>query len=263
MDAIADLVQNLPAGFFVGLIVALILGTFLFRRYRHHRAEGAVDELVAREPGWDRTRDPVGLREVGLGGAYPPLGTDRRGGVRYAITGPLTVEVAGRPVECRASCFRWWYEQRSSGSDGGTSRHDLPVGIVRLPVPVPTRISIRREDLVSRMGMTHGGEQFESEEFNRRFRVETEDPTLAARLLDTNLQEQLLDRFQGRRIELAHDFMLVAGDPDHRDDSLPKLVGELPAVREDLQDLVRHVPAAFWASLEADPGDADGPEAAR
>src|SRR5690606_14705899 len=103
-----------------------------------------------------------------------------------------------------------------------------------------------------------GDQQLESEEFNRRFRVEGSDERLTLRFLDAAMQHRLLTRAVGRSIHLQGDLLVLGGSPDHRDGSLPGVIGELPATLQDLTGLLRAVPSQLWRSVAAR-ADVDGP----
>jgi hypothetical protein len=251
----------------VVLVILAVAGGVAWLVHNHRRKqakEASLDRLVARHPGWTRVDAPCGVAAGALAGrtAATPRG-DRRNGVRWGVGGPLTLPVGGRDAVCEASFFQWWSEQRhtsrSSNGSSTTSYRELreTVGMVRLPVVSPT-VTIGSESVLGRFGLTRGGEQVESSEFNRRFRVDGDDRTLTVQLLDANLQQELLERFQGRSIDLVGDLLVLGGEPSHRDDSLTGVVGRFPAVRQDLERLVRHVPPQFWRAIGADLADPSG-----
>lgn len=253
MDAILEMIREPSVGAVVALFAVVFVGGFIVRRLRSQRAERSLDELLARMPRWQRISESGPWNDSEVVSASPTLRTERRGGVRYAIEGPLAVTVGGREVELDATCFKWWYEQRDHGSGGSRTRytrHELPVGLIRLPASLPSPISIRPEDLVSRLGLKHSGERFESEEFNRRFRVEADDPALATTLLDDDLQAHLSEHYRGRVIEITGDVLLLSGSPKQRDRTLARPIRELPGVLEDLRDLVGRMPQGFWPAID-------------
>jgi hypothetical protein len=242
-------------------VIGGIVGSFVYAHRRKRAKEASLEQLLARHPGWMRVHTPCGLTSQALQDrtAATPRG-DRRCGVRWGIGGPLTLPVGGQDTTCEASFFQWFSEERhtSRSSNGSTTTRYREVretvGLVRLPVTCPP-VRIGSESLFGRMGLTRGGEQVESSEFNRRFRVDGQDRTLTVQLLDANLQQELLERFQGRSIDLTADLLVLGGRPDHRDDSLRGVVGEFPAVRQDLERLIRQVPAQFWRAIGADRPD--------
>lgn len=243
-----------------------VIGIGVYFLYQHRRKQAlaaSVRRLLSRMPGWQHTNRPCGITRQALADrtAATPRG-DRRFGIRHGIGGPLSLAVDGRPTECEAAFFEWFSEQRSTsrGSNGTTNtsyreRREV-VGIVRLPVATASAVRIDAESLLGRFGITREGEQVESSEFNRRFRVEGEDRVLTVQFLDANLQQVLLESFQGRSIDLDRDVLVLGGSPNHRDDSLTGVVGDFPAVRQDMERLVAHIPAQFWRALGAERSDA-------
>jgi hypothetical protein len=238
--------------------VAAIIGWFVYAHRRKRAKEESIVRLCARDPGWMRVNQPCGLSTSALAGrsAATPEG-DRRYGVRWGVGGPMSLSIAGTDRWCDASFFQWFSEERSTSrsSNGHTTttyrEHRQTVAMVRLPVPSP-RVRIGSESLFGRLGLTRGGDQVESSEFNRRFRVDGDDRTLTVQLLDANLQQELLERFEGRTIDLTADLLVLGGTPRHRDDSLRGVVGEFPAARQDLERLVRQIPPQFWRAIGAD-----------
>ena len=239
------------------LIAALVVGG-LVAWWRNHKVKESFQKLLQRDPSWRRTATPCGYQTSLLANRFAPTPRgDRRYGIRYGIEGPLEVQIAGSDVTCTASCFEWWYERRRRRS----SRHGHRVSYekqrelavaVRLPAPVPRAIRIGPESVLGRVGLTSAGEQLESSEFNRRFRVEGDDPALTVQLLDAQLQHDLVERFAGRSLEISDDLLVIGGRPDHRDDSLTGVIGYLPALQLDARTVLGRIPDQFWRAIGAD-----------
>ncbi len=234
----------------VGLLAVVgLLGIHLHRQ----RRQRAWDRLVTRDPALEPTAAPLGWDRHRLQATCASLPEgDRRYGLELGVEGPVTTTVSGQRAVLPCAAFRWWYEQR---------RHDqqhshryrtrrTTVAIARLPAAVPTPVRIGPESVLGRLGVTRGGRQLESSEFNRRFRVECPDDRFAVLLLDADLQATLLDAYQGRSVELIGDLVVLEGTPAHRDGSLGSVVGQLPAVRQDLGRLVAALPSQLWRQLE-------------
>jgi hypothetical protein len=242
-------------GLVVGLLVvaAVVVGVLTWRHAQRTRADLA---RLAERDGLAPTQAPLGFAPRDLAGRFvaTPRG-DRRYGLEHALAGPLTVRLAGedRTVDCAA--FRWWSEQRRTTNDaqGRTStsydQEHESVAIVRLPVDVPDRLVVRPESVFGQVGLTRGGQQLESAEFNRRFRVEGGDRRLVVQLLDAGLQHELLDTFRGRSIELTGRTLVLGGKASGREPGLAGFVGELPVLRDDARRLLDAVPAAFWRAI--------------
>jgi hypothetical protein len=222
---------------------------------RKVRIEEALARLLGREPGLVRTDAPCGLDERSLPRRFTgiPAG-DRHRGIRYGVSGPVTVTLHGAPTAVECAAFEWWWEERRTEHDDRGTRtvhreERTTVALVRLPVAVPDDLVVRPESVLGRVGLTRGGHQFESSEFNRRFRVECADRTLTLHLLDARLQELLASEFPGRTVELRGELLALVGRPSHRDTSLEGVIGELPAVRQDAVRLLSGVPPAFWRAV--------------
>jgi hypothetical protein len=245
----------------VAVVVAVTLPLYLGHR-RRRRKEQDLWRLVERDPSLRPSPLACGLGPDDLAGRFvaTPRG-DRRYGLRYGVTGPLHVTTGVGDLLLEAACFQWWSEQRRSSTSGPdrhrrTTYHEqTTVAIVaRLPAHAPSRVRIGPESLLGRVGLTRGGQQLESSEFNRRFRVDGGDPAVTVKLLDAGLQERLLAEFQGRSVEVQGDLVVLGGEPAHRDGSLTGVIGSLPAVRQDLVRLLAAVPPAYWRRLGIDEG---------
>lgn len=236
----------------VAAVLLVLGGAWLTERQRRTRKHRDLQRLLHRDQRMMLTVTPCGLHAGELASGYDacPRG-DRRFGVRYGVTAPTSLEVDGSEVTVDCAAFQWYWEvrrQTRTGGHGGTQLHELTrtVAAIGLPVDLWRRILIRPESMLGRTGMTRGGIQVESDAFNRSFRVEANDRNQAVQLLDASLQQLLVASFTGRTIELRGRVLLLAGSPDHRDDSLTGVVGELPAVRQDVRRLLAAVPAQFW-----------------
>ncbi len=251
-------------------VLVLVLGAasvgtlvFWWQRERRRRIAEALTRFLAANPGWQGTTQLCGrsAEELADRTVATPRG-DRRYGLAHVVSGPLSVGIAGYEAPCRASCGRWWYEERHTSTDakGHTrtryEREEIPIAAVILPATLPAAIRLAPESLFGRFGLTRGGEQLESDAFNRRFRVEGEDRTLTVQLLDAHLQQHLLDGFTERRIEFRGELLVLGGDPREPDPDLFGPIGDLPGLQRDARDLLAAVPAQFWRAIGAD--DAHG-----
>lgn len=248
------------------LVVLALLGVVALvgaaGAYLEHRRRGRKRQDLARLLERDRrmtiTATPCGLDEQTLAVGYEvcPAG-DRKRGVRYGVSGPTRVELSGTPQDVECAAFQWFWEVRTRTRSATGQRHTrheemrTTVGAIAMPTTVLRRILIRPESPLGRTGLTRGGIQVESDEFNRRFRVESNDRELAVQLLDPGVQRLLLEAFTGRSIELRGTTLLLEGTPTHRDDSLTGVIGELPAVRQDVRRLLAAVPPQFWRAAQS------------
>jgi hypothetical protein len=232
------------------LAVLAVAGVVYANHRRTERKRQSLARLVARD-GLRATTTPCGLDAAALRGiAGLPRG-DRRHGVRWGVEGPLRCRLAGAEQDLHAGAFQWfWEERRTQQTQNGTQttyqERSTTAVLVDLPCRVPHRIVLRPESVLGRVGLTRGGHQLESSEFNRRFRVECADRTWTIHLLDPGMQELLTTAFAGRTLDLHGQRLALVGRPDHRDPTLEGVVGELPAVRQDVARLLGAIPPAFW-----------------
>lgn len=253
-------------GLVLVVVAAVLLVAWVLKERHRRRLQAALARFVDRHEGWHRQAWPCGVQPQLLVGRFAsmPRG-DRRYGVEHAVGGPLELEVDGRPTTCQVACFQWFHEQRrrSRNGRGATSttyerRRELVV-LCQLPLHTHRSVSIGPESILGRIGLTRGGEQLESDAFNRRFRVEGRDRELVVRLLDAQLQELLVTAYTGRSIEFSDDLLALAGQPSHQDPSLTGVVRAYPAIVQDLTRLVRGIPHSFWRAMRPSDQDAMPP----
>lgn len=245
-----DLLALLP---FV-LVVVAAGGALWWAWYHRKQLREGLVRLTERD-GLTPTVAPAGLdasQLVDRSGATPRGA--RRYGVEHGVTGPATAQLAGEDVEVELAAFQWWFEERVRDRNRTRyRRRTRTVALARLPVTAPGWVRVGPESVFGRIGLTRGGEQLESDQFNRRFRVEGSDPTLTVQLLDARLQHHLLEVGTDRTLDLSGELAVLGGSPTHRDPTLPGVVGELPAVRQDLLTLLRTCPDAFWRACGGRP----------
>jgi hypothetical protein len=245
------------ASFVIALVAVALFGAAVLygSHLKRQRKRESLRRLLARDPSLAVTAAPCGLAADTLPHRLTALPAgERRRGVRWGVAGPLAITVAGTPRSAECATFQWWWEERQTqhtrhGTRTTYVEKRTTAALLRLPVPAPDAIVLRPESVLGRVGITRGGHQLESSEFNRRFRVECRDRTLTLHLLDANLQQLLTAHFPGRTLELRGDLLALVGTPDHRDPTLEGVVGELPAVRQDLARVVAAIPPAFWRAL--------------
>lgn len=242
-------------GVFIAVIVAIVaFGAYWF--WSHQKTEEAFQTLLTRD-GLMPTSQPCGLPDGLLVMLRACPKGDRRYGVKYGVTGPVSAKVNGASQELDCAAFVWWWEERQTRTDGKGhttttySKRDRVVGAIALPAEVPS-VSIAPEGLLTKWGIGGRGDfQVESEEFNRRFdvRVADRDAPLAIRLFDAQFQRFLLEMFRGRSIELFGRVLLVAGDPAGEDSALFGDIKELPGARRDAALIASRLPESFWRGL--------------
>lgn len=260
LSPLAQLVGDSTFWPLLGLGALVAIGVGLWNRHQRRKKRADLDRLLARDPRLEYTVLPCGLRNDEIGWWCRALETgDRNNGVRYAVQGELQTDLGpGLPSELTVAAFEWWWEEeykdRSQNRLGTRTRYRkrrTTAALVKLPITVDNRVMIEPESVLGRVGITRGGHQFESAEFNRRFRVEAMEQSLALALVDANFQQLMVEHFPDRTVELFGSLLVVEGTPSHRDESLTGVIGELPAVRQDAHRILRAVPAAYWRAVGA------------
>lgn len=258
------------SGLWLWVLAAGVVATGGYRLYRWllaRRKREDLDKLLARDPTLEYTVLPFGMRADQLGWWCKGLPDgDRNSGLRYAVEGPMRADLGpAMPESYPVAAFQWWWEVqrrdrtddvrtgfRRPGFGSGSysySERRVPAALIQLPVHVHSRVMIEPESALGRVGLVRMGHQFESAEFNRRFRVEALEPELALALIDANFQQLLVENFPSFTIEIFGELLLVAGTPDHRDESLTGVIGLLPALRQDAHRILRAIPAAYWRAV--------------
>jgi hypothetical protein len=163
---------------------------------------------------------PREARYLVIGSAPPGVGVCQRPRPATAI-GPFKLG----PEEPEASFVRWlilavtaaalagaWWRQRA---DSGDERALSPRrGFTSATVPrwfTCPRLHVAPRDVVDEVAGTLGGQEvrLELEEFDRRFRVESEDGRFAVAFLDQRMMEALLGLPGDMRVDVNEDVLLL------------------------------------------------------
>jgi len=113
--------------------------------------------------------------------------------------------------ELEVRAFDYWYYEESSDTEGGTSRsyshYDCVIALIDASCP---QLRISPENVLTRIASALSFEDiaFESEEFNRAFRVQGRDRRFATALCDARMMEWLVGETQGYSFEVTGDRML-------------------------------------------------------
>jgi hypothetical protein len=159
-----------------------------------------------------------------------PFGQGRRRRARHVLRGT----VDDRP--CVA--FEYTFRHRVPGGPQGPAEAvaTWSVVAVALPSPLP-RVAVARSGPLGRVAAALGrqGFELESEDFNRRFRVRTDDPRVASDVLHPRMMAELLDGpFYDFRLDAADALSCRPGrmrleDVDDRLAFLSRVVARIPA----------------------------------
>jgi hypothetical protein len=216
---------------FVPLLLILVLtgagGWLLWHLERERRARYVA---FAQERGWTYTpRDNTLVRQF----RGEPFG---RGSARRA-SHVLRGQYGGR----EAVVFDYRFVTRSSdGQQQTTQTHRFTVCALRLPAALP-RLELTAENPLTRLAGALGFDdvELESEDFNRRYRVRSDDRRLAYDVLHARTIEQLLALpTLNLRLDGADAVLWERGTT-----SLP----DVPARLAVLSQLVDGIPSYVWA----------------
>lgn len=177
----------------VGSIV--LVGSIVWFGWHSHKKRVAAFHAFAGQRAWVYTeRDDALARRYG----GTPFGRGKRPKAKHVLS--------GRFRDRGVTCFDYEYITQSQGSNGQTQTqtHRYAIFTVALPAFVPT-LEVSREGLLSSIGRKLGVHdiELESEDFNRRFKVISDDRKLAYDVLHPRMMEWLLHndgppwRFEG------------------------------------------------------------------
>lgn len=188
------------------LFVLLALAALGYWIYQHRRKAARREALfaLAHQRGLTYSRgDPAGY--AGLPLRFLRQGDDR--GVENVIDGWINGE--------RVAVFDLWVMHESTDSDGHTHRSYKYFTCAYLPLPEAhfPRIALRPETLGSRLKDVVGfrDAQFESDDFNRRWDVRSDDRRFAYALVDARMMAWLLG-VDGVEFELRGSHLLAASE---------------------------------------------------
>lgn len=150
----------------------------------------------------------------------------------------------GRPMVA----FDYSYQTHSSNGNGGstTTTHRYAVCAVRLPCAVP-RLELLPEGVLGRVGTALGLQdlELESEDFNRRYRVQSDAPRFASDALPPRTMQALLAR-PALHLRLQGADALCWETGQH---SPAELLARLDA----LCALLDGIPSFVWSDLRGTP----------
>lgn len=213
------------------VIIVLMVGSVVVSRYLHRQRVAALTAW-AKANGWtyqERAGDMADRFE----GA--PFGV----GFGRTATHLLTTTMGGRPV----MAFEYSYkERRGSGKQQRTVTYTYAIVATTTPASRP-RLQITHEHLGTRLLGAVGLDdvQLESEEFNRTFRISTDDPKFGYDVLHPRTMEWMLADTRARELSVRFE----------RADLLTWENGRLDPQRAAwaagyLLDLVDRVPQFVW-----------------
>ncbi len=165
--------------------VCLACAAFYYNYQRDAKRRAALVAFAASE-GWTYSArdDSWAARFTGS-----PFGEGDHREARNVMCGT----VDGRPM----AAFDFSYQTHNSDGRGGsdTTTHRFAVCALALPAILP-RLELSPESVLSRIGSTLGMQdiELESEDFNRRYRVQATDPKFAYDVLNPRTMQVLISR---------------------------------------------------------------------
>jgi len=185
----------------VAIVAAVAVVAWYTYRTRQKRREALFAFATRRGLGYSR-EDPFDLADA-YGFALFRKGDGR--GCENVLTGVW----GGLPVK---EADYWYYEQTSNGRGGTTRDYSyFSVAVADLTYSVP-HVSIAHETFMTKLAEHLGFHdiEFESERFNRAFRVSSGDREFAFRLIDARMMEWLLQMGTDFGFEVLGPNLLVS-----------------------------------------------------
>lgn len=215
-------------GVFFVLFVVLIIAVAIFGYLANQRRQKAFAAWAAQH-GYTYTDRDDRYDDMPWGS---PFGV----GHSRAALDVLTASVNGRPV----LCFTYRYKTTSSnGKTSQTQTHLFSIFSTRLPNALPN-LRVGREGLLSSLARLVGIHdiEFESEQFNRQFKVKSDDRKFASDVVNPQMMQFLLDGTAPGFSIIGADLVLVDGGRLQLEQVEPT-VAYLDAV-------VAHIPRFVW-----------------
>lgn len=222
--------MNLSFVAFVAVVLVVVIGVGIVGYYAQQRRRKAFAAWAAQHgfsyaPSDDRYADL-------------PWGHPFGEGFGRAALDVLESTDAERPV----LCFTYRYKTRSRSSNGKTTttqNHWFSIYSARLPKPLP-ELRVGREGVFGRLARAVGFHdiEFESEEFNRQFKVQADDRKFASDVVDPQMMQFLMSgRAPGFTI-VGADVVLVHGGKLDLPTVLPTL--------DYLAAVIARIPGFVW-----------------
>jgi hypothetical protein len=146
--------------------------------------------------------------------------------------------------------FDYEYKETSTDSKGNrsTTTYRFAVCALQLPCPMPG-LHVGKENILTRIGSAVGFAdiEFESDDFNRAFRVRCDDPKFASDVLHPRAMELLLQH--GRGVEWRFTGYDMLSWRSGRLD-IPDLLQRLHVMRR----VIESIPSFVWKDRGHDPG---------
>jgi hypothetical protein len=216
-------VETLIPLFFV-LVVAGIVAGILWGYYARRKRAEAFQTLATQLGLSYSPEDPFGI----LGWPFALFQRGDGQGIENVLSGTW------QDIEMTA--FDFWYYDESTDSDGNRSRSysrfDCAVTTIDATC---SHLTIDHEDLLTRIAgaLSLKDLQFESDQFNHAYKVNSKDERFAYAFVDARMMEWLLEHAEGYVFEVLGDQLLIAGPKIQPMEFLP-LLGTLRTFRDQV-----------------------------
>jgi len=215
-----------PALLFVAF-AAIVVAAIWYGVVRKRRRRRAVAQAAARLGLQYSTKDPYNVLSL----PFALLSEGDGQGCDNVVSGSY------KGIDVKE--FDYWYYTESSNGRGGSSRsyHYFSCAATEIPVNC-AHVSIARESWLTRLGDHLGLKdiQFESEQFNRDFRVTAKDTKFATDLVDARMM-RWLEVGTGWSFEV-HGPYLLASSKRLEADTILVLLDVLKAFRDHIPRVV-------------------------
>ena len=211
---------------FVVIILLVGLGIWYAWYAKKQRREALAQMAASLGLSYERT-DPYGLVNL----PFELFGRGDGQGTENVLDGTWQEVVLKE--------FDYWYYTESTDSHGATHKdyHYFSCALTEIPIDAAA-LTIAHENLFTRLGDHLGFQdiQFESEDFNRAYRVKCKDTKFATDLVDGRMMQWLLPQ-QGWGFELTGQYLL-AYCKRLKPAGLIPLLGTLKAFRDHIPRVV-------------------------
>jgi hypothetical protein len=216
----------MPDAVLVAAIVSVLIVAFAVGAYLHYQREAAFARVAASLGLRFSERDESSVRQLGFPLFHEGLGTESGN----LVNGTLQ----GSPVA--AFDFAYWTEWRDSKGIAHRQYHRFLCAVTDVAMACPA-LTIEHRGLIGRVAGALGldGIQFESDEFDKAYRVTCDDRRFASALVDSAMMAWLLDAPSPVTFETSGTHLLAAGT-DRRPETIPGLL-------HALLDFRAHIPA--------------------
>jgi len=186
------------------IVAVLVFGGLAYYQYKQRQARIAAVAALGKRINFTFSQDDI-ERIVSMPFKLFAMGDGRR----------VELVLSGTHNNLPLKLFDYWYYDETTDSQGHRSKtyHRFTCGLLTIPAACP-RIRVGHEGFFSRLGEHLGMHdvEFESDDFNRRFRVKCDDQKFAFCLIDGKMMEWLTTADSFKTVEIDGPWILLAVD---------------------------------------------------